>query len=155
MKKLFNLFCLKAHAVRTAAQDPLQKFKFHVSVPGLPTEIGFQRVSGLTDEVSVITYAEGGTDYEMKMPGRRKVGNVVCERGQYADSGFHELMMNTLTDEVLRNTVIVTQYNRFGAVAKVHKLANAWVSKWEGSDLDAKSDDVSIEKITIEFEYYL
>lgn len=153
--KLLNHFFLKVHAVRTASQDPLQKFKFHINVPGLPTEIGFQRVSGLTDEVSVIEYAEGGTDYLMKIPGRRKVNEVTCERGQYSNSGFHALMMKTLTDKTLRNTVIITQYNRFGKSAVVHKLANAWVSKWEGSDLDAKSDDVAIEKLTLQFEYYL
>lgn len=154
-KLMSNRFFQKALAVRTASQDPLQKFKFHVSIPRLPTDMGFQRVSGLTDEVSVIEYAEGGTDYLMKLPGRRKVNEVTCERGQYANSGFHELMLRTLTDQDLRNTVIITQYNRFGRPAKVYKLANAWVSKWEGTDLDAKSDDVAIEKITIQFEYYL
>lgn len=155
MKKLINMFCLKAHAVRTSSQDPLQKFKFHVAIPGLPTTISFQKISGLTDEVSVIEYGEGGTDYLMKIPGRRKVNSITCERGQYANSGFHEIMLNTLTDPILRNTVVITQYNRFGAQAAVFKLGNAWISKWEGSDLDAKSDDVAIEKVTIEFEFYL
>ena len=153
--KLLNKLFLNAHAVRTAAADPLQKFKFRITIPGLPTTMGFQKISGLSDEVSVIEYAEGGTDYMMKIPGRRKVNNVVCERGTYKNSGFHALMMKTLTDKNLRNTVIISQQTRFGEIAITHKLANAWISKWEGSDLDAKSDDIAFEKLTIEFEYYL
>lgn len=155
MFKILNPFLIKAHAVRTASQDPLQKFKFKVTVPGLPADIGFQRVSGLSDEVSVIEYAEGGTDYLMKLPGRRKVNEITCERGQYANDHFHDLMKKTLTDPTLRSTVIVTEYTRFGRIARTHKLANAWVSKWEGTDYDAKSDDVAVEKLTIQFEYYL
>ena len=30
---------------------------------------------------------------------------------------------------------------------------NAWISKWSASDLDAGSDDVMIEEITISHEY--
>lgn len=155
MKKVLNLFVVPAYAARTTASDPLQKFKFSVAIPGLPTSIGFQKISGLTEETNVAEYNEGGTDFTMKMPGIMSVGEVVCERGEYADTNFHDLMHRTLTDMNLRNTVVITKKNRYGDVARVYKLANAWVSKWEGSEMDAGSDDVAIEKITIQFEYYL
>ena len=151
MKKLIKT----VHAARTASLDPLQKFRFRVTIPGLPTEIGFQTVSGLSHEIGVAEYAEGGYEYTHKLPGKPKVGEITCERGAYQDSALGALIKETLTNEDFRQTIIIEHLDRFGNAGKTYKLAEAWVSKWEGSDLDATSDDVAIEKITIQFEYYL
>lgn len=155
LKRLLGLAAIKAHAARTTSADPLQKFKFRLTIPGLPSGIGFQKVSGLTQEVGVTEYDEGGYSYTHKLPGRPKVGEVTAERGSYADKSFQNLLKNTLTNPNLRNTVIIEQLDRYGATARTYKLAEAWVSKWEGSDFDASSDDVAIEKLTIQFEYFL
>ena len=155
LNKLLNLVTIDAHAARTTSVDPLQKFKFRLTIPGLPSGIGFQKVSGLSHEVGVAEYDEGGWDYTHKLPGKPKVPEVVAERGEYADASFHDLLKNTLTNPNLRNTVIFERLNRYGEAIRTYKLAEAWVSKWEGSDSDASSDDVAIEKLTIQFEYYL
>lgn len=155
MKKILGLVSIKAFAARTTSVDPLQKFKFRLTIPGLPSGIGFQKVSGLTHEVGVTEYDEGGFDYTHKLPGRQKVGEVTAERGSYADNSFQNLLKQTLTNPSMRNTVIFEQLDRYGATVRTYKLAEAWVSKWEGSDADASSDDVAIEKLTIQFEYFL
>lgn len=151
MKSIF----LVAHAARTSTLDPLQKYKFRLTIPGLPSEIGFQTVQGLNLEVGVTEYSEGGYDYAHKLPGKPKVGEVTCERGVYADSTLSSLIQTTLTNPDFRQTIIIEHLDRFGNAAKTYKLAEAWVSKWEGADLDASSDDVAIEKLTIQFEKYL
>ena len=155
MKNILGLVSIKAFAARTTSVDPLQKFKFRLTVPGLPSGIGFQKVSGLTHEVGVTEYDEGGFNYTHKLPGRQKVGEVTAERGSYADNSFQNLLKQTLTNPSMRNTVIFEQLNRYGETVRTYKLAEAWVSKWEGSDADARSDDVAIEKLTIQFEYFL
>lgn len=155
MIKLMDLFVIRAFAARTTSSDPLQKFKFRLTIPGLPSGIGFQKVSGLSQEVGVTEYDEGGYDYTHKLPGRPKVGEVTAERGSYADKSFQNLLQKTLTDKSMRNTIILEQLDRYGKAVRTYKLAEAWVSKWEGSDFDASSDDVAIEKITIQFEYFL
>lgn len=149
-----NLF-MTAHAARTASLDPLQKFRFRVTIPGLPSEIGFQTVSGLSHEVGVAEYAEGGYEYTHKLPGKPTVAEITCERGAFQDSALATLIQDTLTNPDFRQTIIIEHLDRFSNVGRTYKLAEAWVSKWEGSDLDATSDDVAIEKITIQFEYYL
>lgn len=148
-------FFLKASAARTMTNDPLQKFMFRVTVPGLPAGIGFQKVGGLTREVGVVEYLEGMYDHVHKLPGREKVSEVTLERGSYASKDLEKQYKKILTDKNARNTVIIEILNRFGETKRTYKLAEAWVSKWEGSDLDATSDDVAIEKITIQFEYFL
>lgn len=149
-----NLF-MTAHAARTASLDPLQKFRFRVTIPGLPSEIGFQTVSGLSYEVNSTEYSEGGYEYTHKLPGKPSVGEITCERGAYQDTSLADLIKETLTNPDFRQTIVIEHLDRFGNVGRTYKLAEAWVSKWEGSDLDASSDDVAIEKITIQFEYYL
>lgn len=153
--KLLKLVAIQAHGARTTTVDPLQKFKFRLTVPGLPSGIGFQKVSGLVHELGVVEYDEGGFDYTHKLMGKPKVTEVVAERGSYADTSFHDLLKRSLTDPNIRNTVIFEQLNRFGETIRTYKLAEAWVSKWEGSDADATSEDVAIERLTIQFEYYL
>lgn len=140
---------------RTIANDPLQKFMFRVTVPGLPAGIGFQKVGGLTREVGVVEYLEGLYQYTHKLPGREKVGEVTLERGSYASKDLETQYKKVLTDPNVRNTVIIEILDRFGNAKRTYKLAEAWVSKWEGSDLDASSDDVAIEKMTLQFEYFL
>lgn len=146
---------MTAHAARTASLDPLQKFRFRVTIPGLPSEIGFQTVSGLSYEVNSTEYSEGGYEYTHKLPGKPSVGEITCERGAYQDTSLADLIKETLTNPDFRQTIVIEHLDRFGNVGRTYKLAEAWVSKWEGSDLDASSDDVAIEKITIQFEYYL
>ena len=146
---------IKAHAVRTFANDPLQKFMFRVTIPGLPTGIGFQKVGGLSREVGVVEYLEGLYEYTHKLPGREKVGEVTLERGAYASKELENLYKNILGKNGNRVTVTIEILNRFGETKRTYTLEDAWVSKWEGSDLDATSDDVAIEKMTLQFERFL
>lgn len=146
---------IKAFAARTIANDPLQKFMFRVSIPGLPAGLGFQKVGGLSREVGVVEYLEGLYQYTHKLPGREKFGEVTLERGSYASRDLENLYKKILTDPNSRNTITIEILNRFGETKRTYKLAEAWVSKWEGSDLDATSDDVAIEKLTVQFEHFL
>lgn len=143
------------HAARTASLDPLQKFRFRVTVPGLPAEMGFTSVSGLDHEVPVTEYSEGGYPYAHKLPGKPKTGEVTLSHGMFADMSMFNLIKETLTNPDYRRTIIIEHLDRFGATQRTYKLAEAWVSKWESDDLDATSDDVATETLTVQFEYYL
>lgn len=145
---------IKAFAARTISEDPLQKFMFRVTFAGLPA-LGFQKVGGLTKEVGVVEYLEGLYSYTHKLPGREKVGEVTLERGAYANKDLEGLYKKALSKANNRTTVTIEILNRFGETKRTYKLAEAWVSKWEGSDLDATSDDVAIEKVTLQFEYFI
>ena len=151
--KMDNLV-LMAHAARTSSEDPLQKFKFRVTIPGIPSQIGFQKVSGLSKEVNVVEYDESAFEYTHKLPGKTKFGEVTMERGMFSDSSMLD-QMKVIQNPDYRTTMIVQLMDRFGNVQRTWKLAEAWISKWEGSDLDATSDDVAIETITVQYKYML
>lgn len=146
---------LKAYASRTMENDPLMSFTFKVSIPGLPSGVGFQTVGGLSREVEVVEYFENMQEYTRKMPGRETVGDVTFERGMYADAYLQTLYEKIFKDLAARNTVVIQVCNRLGEVKREFKCANAWFSAYEIADLDASSSDVIIETLTMTFEYFL
>ena len=123
--KLYNPFVMKAHAARTSAEDPLQKFKFRVTIPGIPGTIGFQKVSGLDMNINSVEYNESAYPYVHKLPGLVSFSEVTMERGMFEDTSM------------------------------LDQMQEAWISKWESGDFDATSDDVAIETITVQYEYLL
>jgi phage tail-like protein len=140
---------------RTYANDPLQMYQFRVSMPGLPAGMGFQKVSGLAREIGVVEYDEGGYSHTHKLTGKEQGGEVTLEKGMFANADLEAIYKRSLNNPDYRTTVIIEHLDKFGKVARSWTLAEAWVSKWEGSELDATSEDVAIEKITIQFEHYL
>ncbi len=140
---------------RTVANDPLQKYQYKVNIPGLPGALGFQKVGGLKREVNVVEYNESGYKSTHKLSGKEKVDDITLERGTYSSKELEDLYKKTLTDPNFRNTITISLCDKFGNTQRTWTLAEAWVKAWEGSDLDAESDDVAIEKITITFEYFI
>ena len=150
-----NIFSINALASRSVLDDPLQKFKYKVSISGMPVGAGFSKVGGTSDEVDVIEYCEGMWDNIHKLPGRNKIGTIDFERGMYASRDMEKLLLATRTNPNMRQTMLVEICNRYGVTKRKYQLAEAWVSKVELSDLDATSGDVAIEKMTVAFEYFL
>ena len=148
MNKLFSMvksIAISAMAARTIESDPLQSFMFKVSIPGLPTGVGFQKVGGLSREVEVVEYFENMYDHAHKLPGRESVSEVTFERGMYADDYLQGLYEKVFNNNTVRNTVVIQVCDRFGAIKREFKCA----------DVDATSSDVIIETLTMVFEYFL
>ena len=147
---------LKIHAMaRTTVLDPLQKYKFRVTSSGLPSGMGFQKVSGLSREVGVVEYTEGGFAHVHKLAGKEKVGEISLETGQFANKDLETAYKNCLSSPAYRTTLTIEQMDKFDVVKRTWTLNEAWVSKWEASDLDSSSEDAAIEKITVQFENFL
>lgn len=140
---------------RTIQSDPLQSFMFKVSIPGLPIGVGFQKIGGLSREVGVVEYLESMYDHAHKLPGREKVGEVTFERGMYADAYMQSVYESVFNNDQCRNTIVISICDRFGNIRREFQLAECWFSKYEVGDLDATSDDVIIETMTMQFEYFL
>jgi phage tail-like protein len=140
---------------RTVDQDPLQKFMFRVSIPGYPQGLGFTKVGGLTKETNVIEYIEGMYQYPHKLAGREKISEMTFERGAFRENELETMFRRTLQDHLHRTTITIEILNRYGDVRRSYTLAEAWASKFEMGELDASSDDVIIDKMTIQFEYFL
>ena len=102
-------------------------------------------------ENEIIDYYENTYDYAHKLPGRQSVGEVTFEKGMYADKKFADYYENLLKDKK-RHTVTVGIYDRFGTLKRTFTFNDCWFSKYEVADLDATSDDVLIETLTMQSE---
>ena len=152
---LFGLLTPVYAMPRTVNDDPLQKFMYRVRIPGYPAALGFTTVGSFVREMGVIEYAEGMFEYFHKLSGRQKVTDIEFERGAYRDQHAYNLYAATLNDSKHRTTVTIEVLDRYQRVAREYVLANAWCSKLEVSDLDASSDEVLVDKMTITFEFFL
>ncbi len=147
----------KAHAARTFSADPLQSYKFLVSISGIPTSIGFQKISGLSREVAVVEYLENLFQYTHKFPGRETVGEVTFERGMYGgDLTLWNAYKSIFSQSTaVRRDVTISVTDRWGYVRRTFQLAECWFSKFESGDFDASSNEVIIETLTMQFENFL
>lgn len=140
---------------RNIQQDPLQKYKFKVSITGNPAALGFNKVTGLSRETDVAEYAEGGYEHIHKLSGREKVQPVTLSRGAYASKEMEEMFKKTLSDPNVRQTITIDLLDKYGEIQRSWNLAEAWVSKWSLDDLDSTSSDVAMESLEIQFEHFL
>lgn len=166
-KSILDLILKDVYAMaRTVDADPFQKYNFEVIFTGLENlgeafsiTCGFSKVSGLKKEIATVKYAEGGWDSVRNLPARKKFEDLVLETGATGKNSFEQLLSSDiLQDDTKRFTTIVKLKgkgsNADGNTPNVRKwtLTNCIVTKWEMDGFDATSDDVAMEKITIQYE---
>lgn len=140
---------------RSASSDPLMKAKFKVFFKNL--EIGFQEVTGITDETGVSDYKDGRDPNIKKILGQDKSDPIVCSRAVSRDIDT-QLLINyrqlaKLRIEGYRDTLVVWILDQTtGLMALEFTYPQAFISKLEFDDLDGKSDDPMAMKVTFEHE---
>jgi phage tail-like protein len=142
------------------AASLMRNFKYSVSISEGFGVMGFSAVNGLTREVEVIEYREGGEATTMrKFPGQTSFGNITLERGFTTDSDLVQWMNDSF--EMGRNiapgfdnrrTVTITVLDPNGKVQRKFVLKNCFVASREIGDLDATGNEILIESLEIAHE---
>lgn len=140
---------------RSCASDPLQKYKFRISITGISSEMGFQKCSAIKRQVSTTKYMESGYDSEHKLPGRQTVDDVTLEKGMFANKDFENLFLKSLNDDECRFTMTISLCDKHGTPKRSWTLAECLCTAWESSDMDSSSEDVAVEKLTVAYEYLI
>jgi phage tail-like protein len=116
----------------------------------------FTSVSGLGYESEVVTFQDTLADGKIvtrKRPGRINFGDITLKRGLSADNALVDWYQTVVNGAVERKSGSIVIYDQVSAEIGRWNFENAWISKWSASDLDAGSDDIMIEEITIAHEY--
>ncbi len=142
----------KAYAARTMEEDPLVSFMFEMSISGIDSSIGFQKVSGISKEIEVIDYFENMYQHAHKLPGRESIGEITLEKGMFKDKVFQTAFEEFFNSTHTRRDVTIVIKNRFGSEARRFSFSECWFSKYEVADLDSSSSDVIIETLTMQAE---
>lgn len=146
---------------------PLTKMNFLVTVDGIAGTAAFSEVSGVEASVDVIEFRQGNANSlaPVKIPGLVKHGNVTLKMGYTLDSAFKTWIQECVSEtrgEMPRNNVQIELIDiNTGAPqtvstqvtgTRVWILTNAWVTKYNAPDLDAKTSDVAIESVELAYE---
>lgn len=140
---------------RVSANDPLQGYNYRVSIPGLPNAVGFKKIGGLSKELSVISYDEGGYKTTHKIKGKLKTGELVCEKGVFPNKDVEDVFKRSMDSKDYRCTVTIDLLTPTGDVARTWSVTEAWCNKWELGEMDASSEEVLVETITLQYEDFL
>lgn len=114
----------------------------------------FTGCSGLSWTTEVVEYQDsvGGKIIVRKRPGRTKFDDIVLKRGLSGDATLTDWHKKVLDGTVERTNGSIVIYDTAGTEVGRWNFENGWPSKWSASDLDAGSDDVMIEEMTITHE---
>jgi phage tail-like protein len=134
-----------------ARQDPLRNFRFRVEIDGLHAG-GFSEAFIEPTTTEVIEYREG-TDapHVRKLPGLTKFGNVTLKHGVSASLELFNWHLQVVRGQIAsaRRNVIIVVLDEAGQDVARFQVSNAWPTKYDPGDLNAKGNEVFIESLEL------
>lgn len=123
---------------------------FELKLTAKSTPIGyFTEVSGLSSEVEVMTYNEGGkNDGVHKLPTRMKHPNLVLKRGVTTVKDLQEWAQDSFMGPE-RKEITLTMYNEQLEKIRTWSFKNAYPVKWTGPTFNASQNSLATETIEI------
>lgn len=119
-------------------------------------DVRFQSVSGLSVELEMETYKEGGENrFEHKLPGRTKYTNLTLKRGMLVDSEIIKWCMEAIQNHDFKpSDISIILMNEKGEPLKVWNVTHAIPTKWLISDLNATENAIVVETLELSYRYF-
>jgi phage tail-like protein len=140
-----------------AAEVPRPTSYFRLQVGGREAAGQFREVSGLDAENEIIEHKEvdkTGRTRTKKVPGILKWSNIELKRGVDIDKGLWEWRYDVETkgpDEVRTDcTLELLDYDN--TPIATYTILQAWPSKYTGAAMNAGSNEVAVEAVTLAHE---
>lgn len=135
-----------------ARVDPYTSFRFKVEIDGI-AQAGFSECTGLGSIVEVIEYREGGEAGTVrKLPGKTSYGDITLKWGVTDSRELYDWHLSVVQGQIQRKNCSVVLLDDTGAKKVRWDLFEAWPSRWDGPDFDAKGKEVAIDALTISCE---
>ncbi|MGZ3751836.1 MAG: phage tail protein, partial [Mucilaginibacter sp.] len=124
--------------------------------PQLPNDARFQDVTGLTVDVNLDTYTEGGENrFVHRLPGRTRYTDLVLKRGMTLVSGVTAWCQDSIENFNYQPTnMLISILNEDHLPVTSWYVVNAIPIKYDISGLNAAQNQIVIESITLRYEYY-
>jgi phage tail-like protein len=134
-------------------QDPYRAYNFKLVIKDI-TEGHFTECSGMGIKVNVIRYREEGTQQVVRaIPGPVDYADVTLRYGLTSSSQLWNWFMAVVRGEVQRKNVSIVMLDSEGVNEVIRwNLINAWPSMWRGTPLDALTQELAIESLTLAFD---
>jgi len=135
--------------------DPLRNFRYRLEIDSI-AQAGFSEVTIPDTTIDVVDYREGNQDvFVQKLSGLTKFGNVTLKWGM-TFGGSASLALYKWHSDISaglirdnRKTVVIVVQDEAGTDAARFTIENAWPTKYDPSDLNAKGNEVIIETLEL------
>jgi phage tail-like protein len=123
---------------------------YELKLSPISTPVGYySEVTGLTAEIEVMTYNEGGrNDSVHKLPTRMKHPNLVLKRGVTAVKDLQQWTLDSYMGPA-RKEVTLTMYNEALEKVRAWSFKNAYPVKWTGPNFNNAQNTIATESIEI------
>jgi phage tail-like protein len=137
-----------------SAQKPRPTNRFRLTLAGKESIGQFREVSGLDSEQEIVEQKEvdaNGNPVIVKVPGNLKWSNVELKRGIDIDKSLWEWRHQVETEgpDAARVDCLLELIDYSGDTIAGYKLLSAWPSKYTGAAMNAGSNEVAVEAMTI------
>jgi phage tail-like protein len=137
-----------------SAQQPRPTNHFRLTIGGREAIGQFREVSGLDSEQEIVEQKEvdaNGNPMIVKIPGNLKWSNVELKRGIDVDKGLWEwrYQVETQGPDAARTDCTLELIDYDGSPIATYTLIQAWPSKYTGAAMNAGSNEVAVEAMTI------
>ena len=136
-------------ALSLVGHDPYMSYNFAVEIGGVVMG-GFSEVSGLSSEIELESYQEGGLNgFVHKFPKHTTYPNLVLTRGLVNIDLFYIWYQATSQGLIqqLNGTILLLNSQQIPMMWWTFK--NAYPVKWEGPQFNASNDDIAVERIEL------
>jgi phage tail-like protein len=129
-----------------ARPDPYRTFRFLVEIDNTQ-QGGFQSVAGLERETKTDAYREGGVNhFEHQLAGVTTYPPLTLKRG-LATTTLWDWHQDVIDGRIERKTITVVLLDEAGNEAWRWIVADAYPTKWTGTELDATASAVAAESV--------
>jgi phage tail-like protein len=135
-----------------ARVDPFRNFRFKLEIQGIQ-QAGFSECSGFGSNIEVIEYREGGeTSTVRKLPGKISYPDITLKWGVTNSRELYDWHLAAVNGQIDRRDGAIILQDDAGVDQVRWNFFNAWPSKYDGPDFNAKGNDVSVDSLTVSCE---
>ena len=135
-----------------ARVDPYKDFRFLVEIDGI-VQAGFSECSGFGSNVEVVEYREGGEPSTVrKLPGKVSYPDLVLKWGVTDSRELYDWHLTAVNGKIERKNGSIILQDDAGQEKIRWNFFNAWPSKYDGPDFNAKGNGVSVDSLTVSCE---
>ena len=132
--------------------DPYRNFRFLVEIDGI-VQAGFSECNGFGSNLEVIEYREGGDSTTVrKLPGKTAYTDIVLKWGLTSSRDLYDWHLQAIQGRISRRNGSIIILDDTGQEAVRWNFFNAWPSKFDPVDLNAKGNDVALDSLTVSCE---
>ncbi|MEM9326144.1 MAG: phage tail protein [Bacteroidota bacterium] len=145
-----------------AVSYPPVGFHFSVQIEGIGADfsgkedIGFQEISGVSADIGVEEYREGGENrFAHRMPNPVSYPNLVLKRGMLVGSQAVNWFKNEVQAFNFKTyNMTVNLLNQDHEVLQGWNFVQAWPLKWSVEGFNAQDNSIMMESMEFVYQYY-